>query len=527
MRFLTVLFLLFANACAHAQLDDPEHIWPATLVERAAESDVARLVSAHLEFLASDAMGGRDTASPEGDITALYVAAQFRRLGLEPAGTDGYLQHYPLVRSKLMTDSCRLALAGDEGSGYVLGGEYLVRDASAAGVDLELPVAWAGWGLLDEEAGLDDFAALDLEGRLVLMFYGAPEGRSDLAAAGAWRTKKSNALARGAAGVAFLVPEGDKYGERIYGWVRRGQGRQSLTLGALEEDGKSVPRIFVRERVGRDLFTAAGLDWDAARDASRASPGSGGVLLDGPRLSLTARLEVEELQAANVAGLLRGSDPELAREVIVLSAHMDHVGRDDDGGVFNGADDNASGTTAVMSVADLLSRDPEGLERSVLFLTVSGEEKGLLGSEWFVEHPTLPIEQIVGNINIDMVGRNDSFAIGATPSPAHPAYNTLASRAREAGAQVGLEVEWEAGEGKYRKRVDEYYARSDHMHFSNADIPVVFFFSGEHEDYHKQTDTLEKIDQAKVRRVVRMVEGLVRDIADDELPPAAIDAGEG
>lgn len=493
---------------------------------RAATDDLADLVAAHLGFLASDAMGGRETGTLEGDITARYVEAQFRRLGLEPAGDDGgYLQAYPLTRTRLLADSCHLALTGTGNAEFTLREDYGVSGASEDGVDEEFDLAWAGWGLADQELGLDDYADLDVSGRLVLMYNGAPRERTDLLALSRSTSKQDAAMARGARGVVFVLPDDDPYSGRLMGFLSRRMGRASIGLAPDTEQAGGAPRLYVTESVARAIFEAAELDWSEVHAASVDEPGvGGGMLLDGPRLRVRAAEEVERFEAANVAGLLRGSDPELSDEVLVLSAHMDHEGRRDDGEVYNGADDNASGTTAVLVAAERLARDPAGLARSVLFLAVSGEEKGLLGSEYFVKHPPIALENIVGNINIDMVGRNDAGAVGATPSPDHPRHNTLAARSVAVGERVGLTVEWEAGREKYRRPVDTYYARSDHMHFSNAGIPVVFFFSGEHDDYHKVTDTLEKVDQRKVGLVVRLVEELSREVASDPLPPAEVDA---
>jgi len=147
-----------------------------------------------------------------------------------------------------------------------------------------------------------------------------------------------------------------------------------------------------------------------------------------------------------------------------------------------------------------------------------------LVSEWWVKNPTLPIDSVIADINVDMVGRNDPDSVGITPSPEHADYNTLVAQAVAAGPGVGLSVSWSAGEGKYRRRVDSYYSRSDHANFAEKGIPVVFFFAGEHEDYHQPGDTLDKIDFDKVAKVSQLVETLVASVAEaDDRPQRLVD----
>jgi Zn-dependent M28 family amino/carboxypeptidase len=196
----------------------------------------------------------------------------------------------------------------------------------------------------------------------------------------------------------------------------------------------------------------------------------------------------------NVVGLFPGSDPEKKKEVVIFSAHYDHVGVDDKGEIFNGSDDNASGTSALLEIAEAFGDGPRPA-RSVAFLWVSGEEKGLLGSKWFSDHVSLPSDyKIIADINIDMVSRNDGKSIGLTPSKSHPSHTNLANLAEESAKAEGLEIKYDA---------DQYFGRTDSANFARKDIPVVFFFSGIHEDYHKVTDEVEKADFDKAARVAR------------------------
>jgi hypothetical protein len=519
--FTLAALLWLAAGPALAQHNDLEQVGLST--ERT-QVRALRQVDGHLSFLASDTMAGRDTGSVEADISAVYVASMFRRFGLEPAGDDGtYLQTYPLVRTRLDLAALQfdMLLNGEAIRSFVPEDEYAVRGYGASGYELDGELVFAGHGLLDTVSGVDDYADLDVEGRFVLAILGAPDGDqpTSLRTVANWRAKQTAARERGAKGLLLINPPGDERAAQRYRFTTRAMLRSQIALGGEMAEADPFPRLYLQPVVARELFAAAGMDFDVAMSAREESAGLGGFALDGVRISLAAPVAAEAFSSRNTAAMLVGSDPELSKEVIVLSAHMDHVGVDGEGNVFNGADDNASGTTALMMVAEAMASDPVPPRRSILFMAVTGEEKGLLGSEWWVAHPTIDIERVVANVNIDMVGRNAPDSIGVTPSPDHAEFNSLVSLAQELGPAAGLEVSWFAGEGEYRRRVDEYYYRSDHVNFSNAGIPVIFFFAGEHEDYHQLTDTMEKIDIQKVLRVSDLVEQVVRRSADQAEKP--------
>jgi Zn-dependent M28 family amino/carboxypeptidase len=218
--------------------------------------------------------------------------------------------------------------------------------------------------------------------------------------------------------------------------------------------------------------------------------------------------ELTQVTLENVCGFWRGSDPDLADEVIVISAHYDHVGIRN-GEIHNGADDNGSGTTGLLALSEALTTYGK-LRRSVLVMWVSGEEKGLWGSKAWTLNPWLPEGcRAVANINIDMVGRNDADKLMVTPTRNHEAYNGLTKLAERLAPLEGFPALGDA---------DDYYQRSDHYNFKkNLDIPVAFLFSDLHEDYHKPTDTPDKIDCDKIRRVARLVLRMLDGMQDDVL----------
>ena len=497
-----------AAACALAWLAAACHVAPATPVERS--------LRGHLGFLASDAMAGRDTARPEGRITAEYVAGAFARLGLEPGAGDGYLQEYPLLASRVRAGEARASVGvADARVDWVLGEDYVVSGFGLEGMRLDAGTVLAGHGIAADWAGVDEYEGLEVTGRIAVVFEGAPDGRDDLGPAANWRAKRDAARAAGAIALLRVVDPDDEEHARTWRWTSRAIERASYGL-PLDDDEAPFPIVIVTRDAAGALLGPDGLDVEETRTGWRLGTSRGRPL--GARLLLDVPTDTETIAAFNAAGVLRGADPVRAREVVVLSAHMDHVGVEDDGRVNNGADDNGSGTAALLAVAEALARVPAP-RRSILFLAVSGEEKGLLGSRWWVRHPTWPLAEVVADINMDMVGRNAPGAIGATPSPRHPMYNTLVMDAVTLAPQAGLTLSWVAGEGRYSQPVDELYHRSDHANFAEAGIPVIFFFSGLHEDYHQPSDTIDKIDFGKMARVADLIGRLALRVADDPRRP--------
>jgi Zn-dependent M28 family amino/carboxypeptidase len=269
------------------------------------------------------------------------------------------------------------------------------------------------------------------------------------------------------------------------------QAETVYELGDLEP---SLPAVLVSEEALTGAFEALGLEVEPADMFA-------GLNASRTRVQLSADLAVETLEAPNVIGILKGSDRELRDEYVLVSAHMDHLGIGvavDGDSIYNGADDNASGTSAVLEVAEAAAALEVRPRRSLIFLTVSGEERGLLGSSWFVEHPPVPLERIVADINIDMVGRNWEDTIAVVGKPYSSLGATIDSVA-VAHPDLGLTVvddQWPA---------QGFFFRSDHYNFARRGIPSVFFFNGTHEDYHRPSDEVGRIKFEKAARISRLV----------------------
>jgi hypothetical protein len=264
--------------------------------------------------------------------------------------------------------------------------------------------------------------------------------------------------------------------------------------------------VEVTEAVLPGLLRAAGVDLTAVRSARRP------VVRDLP--GFTVRVEMKDsvlsrLTAPNTVGILRGSDPALRDEYLVYSAHMDHVGitPGQPDSINNGADDDASGTAGVIELAEAFSRPGARPRRSILFLTVSGEEKGLWGSRYFSEHPAVPLESIVANINIDMIGRNWADTIVAIGKEHSDLGETL-ERVNAEHPELGMTAIDDRWPG------ERFYFRSDHYNFARKGVPILFFFNGVHEDYHQPSDEPEKIDAEKESRILRLLYYLGQEVAN-------------
>lgn len=451
---------------------------------RALDVIQADRLKADLHFLASDEMRGRDTPSPEQRIAARFIASRLERLGWSPGAKDGYLWEYELPTIAVdPTSTSFVATANARVVDLKLGSDYAFYPGSLGEMNA------TGNGLVFIGSGSDeDLEGLELEDKWALC------RSSELS----YRKVGSNARKAGAVGVIVLSGtelDSEEMAARVRTWgAQATEGR--LRRG--RSNSKARPYVYMSDAGAQKLFALAG----------NPSPKLGDEL----KISLTDKRALAAESTAgleNVIGLWPGSDPVLKNELIILSAHYDHVGANDDGTVFNGADDNGSGTVGLLSVAEALSEFGP-MRRSVMLMWVSGEEKGLLGSAAWTKDPYLHDGlKPVANINMDMIGRNDPKSLLITPTKDHKAHNGLTRMAESLRAEEGFENFGSA---------DAYWSRSDHANFSkNLDIPVAFLFADVHEDYHKVTDTPDKIDYDKIRRVARLVTRIVAGLQTDTL----------
>lgn len=516
MRHLRWLVLLAAVPAAQAQQATPSAA-PAAPPAEALQSITGKEIGGHLRFLASDLMRGRDTASTESRLAGEYIAGHLYATGAEPMGelddkgAPTYFQAFPVEVVTPLEEGTGLTLIVEsDGSQRAiplkLGEDFMFLPRGVAGGEFEAPIVFAGYGRDDEAKKINDYEGLDVKDKFVLVYSGEPD-EGDRPRPSNPFFKASPAQKRGALGVLVMPPPGrDLPADRPATPPRNlGFGRTSMTLGT-GSGRTSMPTISINPSA-RDTVA------ETLKLAADTKPH---LLADGKaKAKFTYAQNKEAKDDRNVIGYFPGSDPEKSKEIIIYSAHYDHVGVDAQGQIYNGSDDNASGTSTLLELAQAYGKAPRPA-RSVAFLWVSGEEKGLWGSQWYSSHMTVPEgHKIVANINIDMVSRNDPKQVGITPSPKHPDYNTLIPSTQAACEAEGMEALFNA---------DSFYARTDSYNFARKGIPIVFFFTGEHADYHKPTDDVEKADIEKAARIGRVAFRVGWEAAHAGDPPSKIKA---
>lgn len=431
-------------------------------------------IRAHMAFLADDLLEGRGTATRGYDVSARYVATQFASMGLKPAGTgNSFLQAVPL-RAVLADENqshLHLLPAGQRGTAEELKyrDDYLLRgDFSRATTSVQAPIVFAGFGITAPSEHYDDYAHIDAKGKIVALIFGAPPFESALKAHYTSTLQKvKNAVAHGAVGLILI---NDPVLESLYPFAKR--VRDLRTPGYRWLDGAGMahdyfPQIKVNAQLSmaasRRLFERAPQSIDKVYEAAKAGRPPA---FD---LAFTAKAETvtqsQDLSSSNVAAMLPGSDPTLAGEYVVYSAHLDHLGftpvKDGDG-IYNGALDNASGTAIMLETARALSQMKP--RRSILFVAVTAEEAGLLGSDYFANNPTVPKNALVANVNIDedkmLWPVRDIVAYGAD-------HSSLGAVARNAADRLQLTISPDPSP----KSVT--FVRSDQYSFVQQGVPAL------------------------------------------------------
>lgn len=478
-----------------------------------AEAITAEQLKDYLYFLAADEMEGRDAPSKGLDITANFLAMMASRLGLKPAGENGtFFQTINVRIDSADGEKTRLALKEKQ---FRYGDDFLRVTGTGDVADAPLVYGGAGWYV--KSKGIDDLKDIDVKGKIVVLSARGMPNANNLTQRPAgvtpadlqgergveWADPLTNLTRRGAAGVIVVATD-----QMMGSWsqIRNAFSRNSLYWEKLRPDtGRTaLPVIFASTSVGKEIMN--GVAATEARELNR-------------NISMSVAIKSESKTTRNVIALWEGRDPVLKKEMISIGAHYDHVGVNPnapgDDKIWNGADDDGSGTVGVLSIAEALSKAPVRPKRSILFVWHTAEEKGLIGSEYFNKFPTVDIKNVVANINIDMIGRskregdvdprnkdltgpNATYLIGAELMSSTLGAVTLGTN----DAYLKL---------NYDRRYDDpadtnrFFFRSDHFHYAVNGIPAVFWFTGVHEDYHQPGDHPDKIDYQKMEKIVRTI----------------------
>ena len=472
-------------------------------------------VEADVRFLADDLLQGRLTPSPGLEVASLYLANQLRAAGVEPGVDGSYFQPYEVGIFNPMEAEYRISINGVAipRSQYL----FLSMGLRPEQTPVEYDLVFAGHGVSVAEEGVDDFEGLDVAGKGVVALLGAP-WELDPHVIHAPDHGIGKAVQVAGRNGTMLIYVSDELSDPPPAALSAEMGLISTYAGGsltqLIEDPRTsafnTPLLIVGPRVfDRVLAGHAGGTYAELQERLAAGESVKGDLAATVRIEID--VETTRGTASNVIGVLRGSDPILRDEWVVLTAHHDHVGvypmpRGEDG-INNGADDNASGTAAVLEVARRLAGE-DGLKRSVVFAFVSGEEMGLIGSHYYAAHPVAPLDQTVVNINVDMVGRSDGSPQGIAPGS-----DGLFAKAVELGAEAGLTI---LPDQQPTWRLSYF---TDSYHFARHDIPAIFFFTALHEDYHLPSDEVEKVNFPGLGQIVDMLTELAEHYAEGAEKP--------
>lgn len=493
MKYLSFLSLcLFATLFVSAQdmaFDSTAHRFGKSITEIELEQ--------HLSILASDEYQGRETGEKGQKMAAEYIAKLFKSLGFIPGNPqdETYFQDIPLQESSW--DSPTLSI---DGKTYdFLGDFYGFPGTTSSYTSKNNNVVFLGYGIDDEK--YSDYTT-DVTGKVVVVFDGEPQSEAGIyrvtgnTEPSKWSTKwqsKLEAATENGASMLLIVDTDLKKNVARY--------RPYLSGGGMKlQDGlenKLVNTFYISQNIFNQLFKAKKVN---KRIRLITDKGLAKAVKSKKTIDFDIKKEVKKFSSENVLGFIEGTD--LKDEILVITSHYDHIGMDGDK-IFNGADDDGSGTVALLEIAEAFAKAKSmghGPRRSILFMTVSGEEKGLLGSEHYVTNPLYPLDMTVADLNIDMIGRtgdqrddNDAedrnyvYIIGSDKLSTE--LHAINETANKLYTNMTLDYTYNDPDDPNR-----FYYRSDHYNFAKNDIPIIFYFNGTHADYHKETDTIEKIE---------------------------------
>jgi hypothetical protein len=485
--------------------------------------DVADL-KRHLSFLSSDSLQGRSfgTPVPGLDIAADYLKKNAKEIGLV-SGADDFFQNVPIVSSQPDIENTFLEITDANGNSFYKT-DSIIGLPAGTGINISnAEVVFAGFGFSDEKSGYDDFKGIDFRGKVVMFSMGTPESfqKKELPR---WNNaqetaKIKKAMEAGAAQVIIinsLLDEGNTIYNRLNRWI----SRNDFSLPSSDFKTESISFVFANASFADALLGGWGkLNKQLTKIAEKQHPYS--YCIERLRINVKVSRKIEHIQTKNIIGIVEGSDPLLKDEFVVFMAHYDHLGIDKSGDVFNGADDNGSGTVTLLEVAEACMSMKVKPKRSIVFLWVTAEEVGMLGSQYYIQNPVFPVEKTVACINIDMDGRvfeprdtvwNKSEKLVKDFDGLYSLTNDVWFGLKEINTsvcnQLGLIPDYSLPSGFLRS--------SDHYSFHNVGVPVINYATGYHADYHKPTDEISRINFDKMKRVADLCFLVGNEIANCE-----------
>ena len=482
-----------------------------TLGQTSSPAITAEEIKEHIKYLASDELEGRLTGTEGNRMAARYIAGLMKQYGLAPAGDSGtYFQSFDFVSSVKLggNNACVVERKPDEGGKQELKVDTDFRPLGfTSNASVSGPVVFAGYGISAPDSKYDDYKDLDVNGKIVLVLRYGPDGNdmhSDLNKYTSLRNKTRTAREKGASAIIMVTGPLDDPDDDL---IKLSYDQSFASSG--------LPAVSLKRAVFERTFRAMGKDFKSLQEEMKKDRQPKTFDLSGVTITLTTDVEFVHGRSANVVGYLEGNDAKLRDEAIVLGAHFDHLGYGGPGSgslvpdvheIHNGADDNASGSAALLELEQAFASHAKELKRTLVFTAFSGEELGTLGSSYYVNHPFFPLEKTIAMVNMDMVGRLRNKDLTVYGTGTSPVWNGMLAR-------------YDADSTFTLKLIPDGIGPSDHSQFYGKDIPVLFFFTGTHDDYHKPSDDWDKINYPGEQKVTQYVYNIVEELDSDPARP--------
>lgn len=531
---------------------------PAAFANRAVYTISAEQLRTYLTFIASDEMEGRDTPSRGLDTVAKFIALNLTRWGFKPAGDDGtFFQKIALRRDQIDPAKTSAEINGQK---FTAGEDFLANPFTAT---ITGPLVYVGRGWVVQSKNIDDYKGIDVKGKIMVVFgQGLPQGVTQADFRGAPPNSVFSpgtyAQTHGAKAVLTIFNPGAGQSWDAQRQRAMQPGRAVVEKFQAQAPGApprnvAVPNVVVSTKMATALLDGEKFDLPTITSrAQTADPVAPFDLNANKNVSVTIGVAPAHVMTQNVVAVWEGADPKLKDEYVAVGAHYDHIGVAGSGQcqainsdtICNGADDDGSGTTAVLGMAEAISHAKLKPKRSILFVWHCGEEKGLWGSQYFTDYPTIPLDHVVAQLNIDMIGRskkdgdtnprnaeltgpNAIYVIGSTMMSTE--LGDLSQRVNKSFLNLQYDVRYDDP-----KDPNHFFSRSDHYNYAKKGIPIIFFFDGVHEDYHRAGDEPQKIDYDKMEKVARTIYLTLWEVANlparpkvDKPLPAQLNQGRG
>lgn len=496
MKLTGIFFFLFPLVLLAQQQKDSLAVHYSKIIS-------AELMSEYLHVLASDEYEGRETGKKGQKMAANYIAEQFKRNEIPPYNGESYYQPFSIETLRNTPVVAQIPSISHKGKEFIAEKDYCLLQGRSKLERKERPILFLGYGI--EESSYNDYKDATVDNKIVMVLEGEPFSSDSISritgkkGASEWTTfykKKIERAYKKGASALFIISKNFETD------LETNKTRSPFIR--LEKGRAEIPVFYISIAMANTLLKNTTVE--ELKQKAENSPVPVQKKIKSP-VTLGITTVEEKIHSENVLGYIEGSD--LKEELIVISAHYDHLGKDGEM-IFNGADDDGSGTSAIMNMAKafaIAKKNGHGPRRSILCIAFAGEEKGLLGSAYYVEHPVFPLQNTVCDLNIDMIGRIDEKYKGNPDYVYIIGSDKLSSELHRINEKINATYSQLKLDYTYNDENDKnrYYYRSDHYNFAKNGIPVIFYFNGVHADYHKETDEVQKIDFKKMEKITRQI----------------------